>query len=123
MLSSVENMSYDGIDLSDRFSDGDDPYADYLIINNVSGRGVFGVENVLVDIPARAGALHMQSRINPRYLTVVITVKGDSAERLRQKVVGLTNVMHARGAAVPISFSDESNLTYYGRIGEVEQLV
>lgn len=111
-IKSVENIIYNGIDLSDRYTDHDK--GTYLIVNSVYGRGLPAVEIHPSTAPFFDGSRIHWSRIIERIISVKITMKGGSIPDLREKITDLAMVLTS-DRDVEIQFSDEPHLVYYGR--------
>ena len=117
MFESVENISFNGIDLASAFTDKDK--GAYFVVNSVQGRGVLGVENTLINIGGMDGAYTSGTRTPIRYLDVNITLKGTSFEDLRKRIERLNEILYTGSETVPIKFSDESDRTYFGKLDDV----
>lgn len=111
-IKSVENIIYNGIDLSDRYTDHDK--GTYLIVNSVYGRGLSAVEIHPSTAPFFDGSRIHWSRMLERIISVKITMKGESIPDLREKITDLAMVLTS-DRDVEIQFSDEPHLVYYGR--------
>jgi len=122
IISSKENMIFNNINLAEEFTDPDNPTEDYLIVNNVSGRGIYGKENNSEFAAGMSGSHPLTSRIPSRILTVDITIKGKDFNHLRKKIRKLNNILHQRDIA-PIIFSDEPDVVYRGRISDVDEVL
>lgn len=96
------SMFYDGHDLSD-----------ILKVLWVDGRGPFQQEIERESISGRHGSIRMNRRIPERALNAECVLLADSFEILREKMGELNNILYTNDA-VPIIFSDEPNVTYYG---------
>jgi len=117
MLESVENMTYNGVDLAQEFTDGINN-ENYFIVNEVRGRGVMSSVLETLNISGMLGGYIKDPFMPERRLEVDITVKAESFEALRRKIERLGAVLYT-DKPVAISFADEPNRTYYGRIGMV----
>jgi len=109
---SVENFVYNGINIEEEFTDASKD--EYLIVNSVYGRGLLGAEHIALDVPFVDGSYIEHSRLTPRIITISMTLKADSFEALRGKILKLSSVLTYKND-VEISFNDEPNLVYYGR--------
>jgi len=116
LIESVENMVFNGFDLAEEFTDDSDAY---FIINDVRGRGVLSVENRIIRIPDMSGAYTTGTRSPVRYLDVDITMKGNSFEDLRKRIEKLSEILDTGQDSVPITFADEEDRTYYGKLDSV----
>lgn len=112
-------MYIDGVSMAETFTDKDDEFNDYLIVNSVYGRGVLERDNTLLPTLAMDGAYPSYSRFPVRELTVEITVKAPSFDELRKKVERLSKFVNS-SKEVEISFADEMDRRYYGRLGTVD---
>jgi len=119
LLESIEDMYIDGVSMAETFTDKDDEFNDYLIVNSVYGRGVLERDNTLLPTLAMDGAYPSYSRFPVRELTVEITVKAPSFDELRKKVERLSKFVNS-SKEVEISFADEMDRRYYGRLGMVD---
>lgn len=117
MFESVENITFNGIDLASAFTD--ESRGVYFVVNDVRGRGVLGVENTLINVGGMDGAHPSSTRTPVRYLDVDITLKGESFEDLRKRIERLNDILYTGNESVPITFADESDRTYYGKLDDV----
>lgn len=118
MIESSEAIIFNGINLVDRFTDEDT--GAYFIVNSVYGREVSAVDNQLIRLPKRPGAVVSSYRIPERILDVEITMKGTSGDDLRKRIDELNGVLHSGNKEVPIEFVDELDRTYFGKLDAVE---
>jgi len=124
MLESVEDMTFNGITLSEEFAgDSDSPNDSYLVINSVMGRGVVETENTYLSSPGMDGSHPTYSRLRKRTLDVILTLKGDSFEDLRRRVERLNEILYTGNEVVPIQFADEPDRTYYGKVDGREDIL
>ncbi|MBO0962026.1 phage tail family protein, partial [Neobacillus sp. MM2021_6] len=114
MLVSVENMIFNGIDLSQRFKSE----KGYFIVNDVRGRGITSDDIQLLKMPGMPGAFVSEESIPERILEVDISLKGETFEDLRKKIEELSSILHS--GISPIIFADEIDREYYGKLGKVE---
>lgn len=121
MLKSPEGITFNHVDLQERFTDADNALYDYFMVNDVAGRGVNGKEIELITVSNNDGAYVEGGRKPPRYLDVTITVKSPSFSDLRRKIDELNDILNTREDA-PIVFDDEVDMTYYGRLDSVNNL-
>src|SRR5690625_536785 len=121
MLKSPEGITFNHVDLQERFTDADNALYDYFMINDVAGRGVNGKEIELITVSNNDGAYVEGGRKPPRYLDVTITVKSPSFSDLRRKIDELNDILNT-SEDVPIVFDDETDMTYYGRLDSVNNL-
>lgn len=121
MLKSVENIIFNGVDLVEEFTDDTD--GSYLIINEVSGRGIVGKVNNLIEVPYRDGAYPLGSHTPVRRIEVTLTLKGNSFEDLRKKIEKLNSIFDTGNAEVPIKFTDELDRVYYGKIDSTDYVL
>src|SRR5690625_2612572 len=121
MLKSVENIIFNGVNLVDEFTDDTD--GSYLIINEVSGRGIIGKVNNLIEVPYMDGAYTLGSRIPVRRIEVTLTLKGNSFGDLRKKIEKLNSIFDTRNDEVPIKFTDELDRVYYGKIDSSDYIL
>ena len=121
MLKSPEGITFNHIDLQERFTDADNALYDYFMVNDVAGRGVNGKEIELITVSNNDGAYVEGGRKPPRYLDVTITVKSPSFSDLRRKIDELNDILNTR-EDVPIVFDDETDMTYFGRLDSVNNL-
>src|SRR5690625_3401705 len=121
MLKSPEGITFNHVDLQERFTDADNALYDYFMVNDVAGRGVNGKEIELITVSNNDGAYVEGGRKPPRYLDVTITVKSPSFSDLRRKIDELNDILNTR-EDVPIVFDDETDMTYYGRLDSVNNL-
>lgn len=117
MLKSVENMVFNGVNLSEQFTD--EEAGAYFIVNEVRGRGLQGEENTLIGVAGMDGAYLSRRRKPVRYLEVDITLKGKSFEDLRRRIDRLNEILDTGEEIVSITFDDESDRTYYGKLDTV----
>ncbi len=108
---------FNGVNLAESFTDS--VKGTYFIVNNVDGRGVLGKEVVTVRTPKMDGAYESLKYTPTRTLSVSISMKGESFADLRKKIDRLSSILVTKKPA-PIKFSDESDVTYYGSLSEVE---
>lgn len=121
MITSVENLIFNGVDLSDTFSEEEN--GTYLIVNSVYGRGFTQADNTLIRVTGMDGAHPSYSRIPVRELVVTLTLKGKSFEDLRKRIEVLNGILYTNGKDVPMNFADEPDRTYYGRLDAVTDVV
>src|SRR5690625_766666 len=94
--------------------------SEYFIVNDIRGRSLKSRSLNLITVPGMVGA-HLQDIIDPpRTLEVDITVKGIDEKDLRSKIDEINSIIISKNP-VPLSFSDEEDLTYYGITEGVEQ--
>lgn len=122
MLVSVENMVYNGVDLSDEFNDLSDHQNRYFIINDVSGRDSYSPELTVLSATLMDGGYTSHRRLKPRQIDVILTLKGSSYDDMHKRVERLIEVLNTDGEDVPISFDDESNRTYYGQVTSMVEI-
>lgn len=120
MLVSPENLIFNGINLAESFSDS--AKGTYFIVNNVDGRGVLGEEISTIEVPGMAGAYQSSKYTPTRTLSVSISLKGESFADLRKKIDRLSSIL-ITDEPVPIKFSDEPDVTYYGSLGGVDHKI
>ena len=121
MLKSPEGITFNHVDLQERFTDADNALYDYFMVNDVAGRGVNGKEIELITVSNNDGAYVEGGRKPPRYLDVTITVKSPSFSDLRRKIDELNDILNT-SEDVPIVFDDETDMTYFGRLDSVNNL-
>lgn len=119
MLKSKENILINGVDLAEELTDESDYLNDYFIVNSVSGRGIIGEENEIISAAKLDGAYASYSRTPVRYLDVTITAKGKDEISLHKKIERLNDLM-PRGKDLVITFADEVDREYYGRLSDVQ---
>lgn len=117
MLESIESITFNGINLVDMFTD--DQRGVYLIVNEVRGRGILGIQNTTLDVASMNGVYISGTRTPVRYLEVDITMKGESFEDLRKRIERLNEILDTGDESVEISFSDEPDRTYIGKLDGV----
>src|SRR5690606_13607059 len=110
-------MVFNGVNLSEQFTN--EETGAYFIVNEVRGRGLQGEENTLIGVAGMDGAYLSQRRKPVRYLEVDITLKGKSFEDLRRRIDRLNEILDTGKEIVPITFDDESDRTYYGKLDTV----
>lgn len=110
MLESVEKIIYDGRDLVEEFSDGS--LDRYLVINNVYGRSLKGVELTTIGAPFFEGDYLESIRTTGRFITVDMTLKSTSFADLRKDIDALNHIL-VTDKDVTIEFGDEPGLVYY----------
>src|SRR5690554_1680943 len=110
-------MVFNGVNLSEQFTNKET--GAYFIVNEVRGRGLQGEENTLIGVAGMDGAYLSQRRKPVRYLEVDITLKGRSFEDLRRRIDRLNEILDTSKEIVPITFDDESDRTYYGKLDTV----
>lgn len=86
---------------------------DFFRISDISGRGIFNQEITTASISGRSGSIRQGRRIPAREISVEAFMLAKSLEELREKINELNNVLYVNDA-VPITFSDEPDITYYG---------
>jgi len=119
LIKSKENITINGVDLAEHLTDANDFYYDYFIVNSVSGRGIIGEENEIISVEKMDGAHASYSRTPVRYLVVTITAKGKDENSLHKKIERLDDLM-PRGKDLVITFADEVDREYYGRLSDVQ---
>jgi len=107
------------VDLAEHLTDANDFYNDYFIVNSVSGRGIVAEENEIIPVAKMDGAYASYSRTPVRYLDVAITAKGKDENSLHKKIERLDDLM-PRGKDLVITFADEVDREYYGRLSDVQ---
>ena len=117
MLESIESITFNGINLVDMFTD--DQRGVYLVVNEVRGRGILGIQNTTLDVASMNGVYISGTRTPVRYLEVDITMKGESFEDLRKRIERLNEILDTGDESVEISFSDEPDRTYIGKLDGV----
>lgn len=122
MLISVENMVYNGIDLSEEFNDESDIQNRYFIINQVAGRDSYSPELTVLSATLVDGGYTSHRRLRPRYIDVILTLKGKSYDDMHKRVERLIEVLNSDGEDVPITFDDEVGRTYYGQVTSMTEL-
>src|SRR5690625_2742244 len=95
-------MHFNRIDLNEIFRNTD-----------IEGRGPFMQEILRQSIAGRDGSYRIERRIPERPLNVEGRILAKSKEDLREKVNYLNRILYTNDA-VPIVFSDEPDVTYYG---------
>jgi len=118
LIESSEAIIFNGINLVERFTDEDT--GAYFIVNSVYGRGITAMDNQLVRLPKRPGALISSYSIPERILNVTITMKGTSGDDLRKRIDELNEILYTEDNEVPIEFIDEEERTYYGKLDAAE---
>src|SRR5690625_1141164 len=98
----MRTMIYNQYDLSD-----------ILLVQFVEGRGPFPQEIASLPRGGGDGSVRMSRRIPERPLNVQSTILTNSFEDLRRKTSTLNNILYTDGA-VPIVFTDEPEITYFG---------
>lgn len=88
---------------------------DYILVQDVGGRGPITVGNTHQSIPGRDGSITVGQALKSRMLWVKFAVKGESLVDLRQRVDVLNGLLYTT-EDVPIQFTDEPGKTYYGRL-------
>ncbi|MFJ5716527.1 distal tail protein Dit [Neobacillus sp. NPDC093127] len=115
MFVSVENMIFNGVDLAEYFNENG---KSYFVVNDVRGRGIMSSELDLIKTPGMPGGHLSDETIPERILEVDISLKGNSYPDLRKKVDALSAILKKKDVA-PIVFADETDKTYYGKLGNV----
>src|SRR5690625_2761172 len=82
-------------------------------ITDIEGRGPFMQEILRQSIAGRDGSYRIERRIPERPLNVEGRILAKSKEDLRDKINYLNTILYTNDA-VPIIFSDEPDVTYYG---------
>src|SRR5690625_2666229 len=95
-------MRFNRIDLNEIFR-----------ITDIEGRGPFVQEILRQPVAGRDGSYRIDRRIPERTLNVEGRILAKSKEDLRDKINYLNTILYTNDA-VPIVFSDEPNVTYYG---------
>src|SRR5690625_7332136 len=86
MLKSPEGITFNHVDLQERFTDADNALYDYFMVNDVAGRGVNGKERELITVSNNDGADVEGGRKPPGYLDVTISVKSPAVSDVRRKI-------------------------------------
>lgn len=95
-------MYFNNVDLSD-----------YLKIKTINGRGLSPSELNLINIPGMDGAYLQDKKTPVRVLEIEANIIADNKEELRIKIDELNGILSV-DEPVPITFSDEPSMTYYG---------
>lgn len=119
VLTSVENMTFNNVDLAATFNDKDGAY---FIINEVRGRGVTSSEVGLITVTGMDGAHLSTKRVPEASIEVDITLKGTSYGDLRKRLERLSAILYTE-VVVPIQFDDEPDRTYYGIVGNIQDKI
>src|SRR5690625_7218336 len=82
-------------------------------ITDIEGRGPFMQEILRQSKSGRDGSYRIERRIPERLLNVEGRILSKSKEDLRETVNYLNRILYTNDA-VPIVFSDEPKVTYYG---------
>lgn len=104
-LLSPFSIYFNGIDLTD-----------YFIPKQDTGRGLPAREIGIMTVPGKDGGRVTTKNTPVRYITQEILVACESAEELRKKLEHITKILHT-DEAVPLTFADESDRTYYAIFG------
>lgn len=116
MFKSIEDITYNGLKLSDLLGDPTSKTNDeYFLVNEVRGRELFTPNLQLATVPYMDGAYPVFSSVDPRIIEVDFTLKGKSFEDLRKKVDSLNRILNTRGEDTVITFDDEPDMYYYGQ--------
>lgn len=86
-------------------------------VKEITGRGPLSREINRRVIPGRKGSIRTSKRKKERKLGITFTLKGDSLANLREKTDELSSILNTEDD-VPITFSDEPDITYFGIYGE-----
>jgi len=116
LITSPENMTFNGIDLAERYQS---EHGGYFVVNSVSGRGVLSDSLDTLTVMGKSGVYISGERTPERLLNVSITLKGDDFNDLRRKIEDLNELLNTDDD-VEIKFDDEPNRTYFGRLSAVE---
>lgn len=93
---------------------------DLIFIRAVRGRGIVGYEIEETEKNQADGAFLRYKKRPPRRLEVDVTVLSDSPEELRDNIDKINGILKT-SKEVPIRFTDEPNITYYGTLSEATQ--
>ena len=121
MIESVENIIFNGVDLSETFTEQET--GAYLVVNSVLGRGLSTYEITTLAVPSMDGIHPTYTRKPERYLVADITLKGITHEDLRKRIDKLNRILFTENNDVPILITDEPDRIYYGRVATVEDKV
>lgn len=100
-------MTYNGIPLPIR-------------VLKVRGRGLVNKETTTVTIPSRDSSYYVRKRLPDKPLEVDYIIETDGLEDIRNKMDQL-NAILLEGEVVPVTFSDEPDITYYAYLnGETD---
>src|SRR5690625_1985233 len=92
---------------------GRDDLSDIIAIEYVQGRGPLNQDITRQSIPGRDGSYRIERRVHERPLDVVCAIVAKNEVELRDKTNYLNSILYTNDA-VPIVFSDEPDVTYYG---------
>lgn len=117
IFKSVEDLTFNGITLSEKFDEGDEGY---FIVNEVKGRGVMSASILSSEVPNSPGSFFRGKEFDEREIEIDFTIKGTDFTDLRRKVEEMNRIFHEKSDEVPFSFADEPERTYYGAVEEVD---
>ncbi|WLR41669.1 phage tail family protein [Bacillus carboniphilus] len=95
-------LTFNGKDLSE-----------LIRVTEINGRGPLSQTTIRQSIPGKDGSFFQRRQLTERVLSVSFLMIADSLNDLRKKVDQLNGVLNT-DFEVPIVFSDEPNMTYYG---------
>lgn len=105
-------ITFNSIDLTGVFGN-DITETPFFSVIDITGRGPMSQEVTRIVVPKRSGSYYHSRRKPERILTVQFLLRGNSYEDLRTKVDRLNDILNV-DQPVPITFSDEPNMVYYG---------
>ncbi|MDH2862161.1 distal tail protein Dit, partial [Bacillus cytotoxicus] len=111
-------LVFNGIDLEEYFAKKYEQ--GFFMVNDVRGRGVLSDEVNMLTVPHRPGSYHLNKRTPNRELEVDFSLKGVSFFELRKRIDELSGLL-STDDPVPISFTDEPDVIYYGTKEKVEE--
>lgn len=107
---STNKLIYNGVNLDDTLTDENVS----VITLNINGRGVMSYNNNITDVPGLDGGLYESSYLEPRTLEVEIQIEAVDTSTFIRTFEKMNKLFRTIGE-VPIQFSDEPDVTYYGR--------
>lgn len=93
---------------------------DLFFVKAVRGRGIVGYEVEETEKNRADGSFYRYKKRPPRILEVDITIYGNSPNHLREKIDEINGILKTK-EEVPIAFTDEPDITYYGTLSETSQ--
>lgn len=111
-------LIFNGINLEEYFKNKDGKA--YLVVGIPRGRGVMNDELSRITTPHHPGSYYVGKRTPERVIEVDFTLKGVSSIDLRKRIDELNALLDTE-QPVPMVFTDEPDMTYYGKKESVEE--
>lgn len=89
-------------------------------VKSVGGRGLVNVEATTVTIPNADGSYYVKKRLPDKPMPVECSIFSNGLTDIRKQVDAINNILIV-GETVPVTFSDELDITYYAYLnGEAD---